>query len=90
MSTSLEFTGLANGLKSSGTPLDLIDDRQGVLERPSSVMTGNDRFRALENRVDEGSNLIRQGIAAWELNPVRNDLREIVGISEDTVELCNG
>jgi hypothetical protein len=53
MSTSFEFTGSANGLKSSGTPLDLIDDRQGVLERSSSVRpetTG----QTFENRMDEG------------------------------------
>ena len=90
MSTSLEFTGSANGLKFSGTLLDLIDDCQGVLERSSSVLTGNNRFRPFENRIDEGSDLVRQGVAARELDLVRSDLREVVGISQYTVEFCDG
>jgi len=81
MSTSLEFTGSANGLKFPGTLLDLIDDRQGVLERSSSVMTGNHGFGPFENRIDEGSDLIRQGIAARELDFVRGHLSEVIGIS---------
>jgi hypothetical protein len=90
MSTSLEFTGSANGLKFPGTLLDLIDDGQGVLKRSSSVVTGNNRFRPFENRLDEGSDLVRQGIAARKLDFVRGNLREVVGISQDAVEFCNG
>jgi hypothetical protein len=89
MSTSLEFTGSANGLKFPGTSFDLIDDCQGVLKRSSSVVAGNNRFGPFENRIDEGGDLVRQGIAARELDFVGRDLSEVIGISQDTVQFCN-